>query len=156
MKEAKGHYEYAGDHDGEGEGICAKDGEEWPCPTWKKWIKSDSYRIAMLEEKVQRLILDSAGNRKELSLLRESNRRLNLYVRAGLSLAVADLIRGVPAGSLTERVDRESQDFSTYDGRVHRVASLEEYTVTYEGRPDRKGKRVTWVNGKRTVEYESD
>lgn len=146
MKEPKNHYEYE-DPDYGLEGICAKDGEKWPCPSWKKWIKSPDYRFQVLEEDVERLRLDSAGNRKELRILRESHRRLDLFVRAGLRLLVKDIAEGRPAGVLTEKVHTDYQEFHTYgSSQPIRVAGAEEYTVTYEG-PHYSGKQHTWTNG---------
>lgn len=134
MKEPEGHHcvEY-NDYR-----FCEADGEVWPCPTWKHWAKSKDYRIKQLEDAVQRLQLDAAGNRKELANLRESHRRLEMLVRHGVWPA----LREAGVGSIAEEVTRDVQDFTLAgSSRVHSVAGREDYTVTFTGRNSK------WVNG---------
>ncbi|WP_143065999.1 hypothetical protein [Streptomyces sp. CC53] len=137
MKEPKGHFEHEDDEHGL-TGECYGCGHEWPCPKWRAWTSSKDYRIQELERKVERLGLDSAGNRRELSNLREAHRRLQLLVRGGIMLALRD----AGAGSITEEVTREAIDVTPpFSAFKEFTPGLTEYTVTYTG------PNSTYVNG---------
>ena len=136
MKEPKGHYE----DDELNEGECFGCGEAWPCKKWRTWTKSDAYRIRELESKVERLMLNSAGLRKEAARDRKTLGRLDLFVRGGVARMVHDLARSGRAGSLDETLTRDVFD-SDAAGYTQYVPGRAEYTVTHQ---DNAGN--TWRN----------
>lgn len=142
MKEPEGHYQYDHDDYDTAEDICAKDGEVWPCPTWRKWLKSKDCRILQLESKVEQLeskveqlALNTAGHRETL-------RQLDLFVRGGVARMVFDLAKdGHVRNSLDESVTREALDVHSIRGGGEVTLGRPEYEVIYK---DNAGN--TWRN----------
>lgn len=133
------------DHKGHAIETCYECGTEWPCKTWRRWIKSKDYRIAELEAAVKRLANREGDQERQLHRLEQTVREDSNILRNGIFRAVSDVGRHNRMGYLTLDWTQDTEDF-TLAGSSHitRVAGRSELTVTYE---DVSGR--TWVNGQR-------
>ena len=110
--------------------VCAETGYDWPCKAWRKWTKSKDYRIARLEERVDKLTLNTVGDRKELARLRTARRRNGLITAAHTEwLAGLNQTTGHAAGI---EVRRDVETIGVSDGwAIKRVAMPETFEVRY-------------------------
>lgn len=143
MKEPSKHRpaEYSDPEWGDEYQYCQADREPWPCRKWQRWTASKEYRLKELEDKHELLVSSYRSTETELRETREKLRRLELLVRGGVLLALRD----AGHSGITEEVTRDVQDYTMAGSSwVHRVAGLEDYTVTYTGR------NTKYVNGELT------
>lgn len=127
MKEPKGHtYD---DYD-----ECVRCEKPWPCKTYRRFMKSKSYRLTELEAQVKNQAEQISSQARQLDQLRDRAHRLEVLVK-GVWPAVNDLLKGAVGGSLTVGEDVDYQDFTSWGGRTHRVAGLRDFYCTYES-PD--------------------
>lgn len=121
---------------------CEADGQEWPCKTWRKWMKTPEYRIGLLEKEVETLRSSDAWLRQDVDRLRQDVDRLRdkahrvEVTMKGVWPALSDLLQGKTGGSLKVGENVEHQDFTTAGSYMaQRVAVLREPYVDYTG-PD--------------------
>jgi len=119
-----------------GEDICAKDGQDWPCNTYQKWLKSDSYRIAELEAKLGAL-MGSVGRRdREIDSLKYCALRNEKLVDALI------LYANKGGGSITIHDTQDVLSFTdTNSPRTIQIAGHKDFKVTYENAHE------TYING---------
>lgn len=110
--------------------ICAEDGKEWPCKTWRKWAKSKDYRIAELGRRVDALVLSTESIYKKASDLHFAVHRNELLTAAHTEwLAGLNQTTG-HAASIEMRRDVETIGVS--DGwAIKRLAMPETFEVRY-------------------------
>lgn len=129
MKEPKAHYEIAV---GEDDSVCYEDGKAWPCKTWRKWMKSDSYRLATLEQKVQELTGSTAKHIRAIDQLRTDAHRAKLLQNAQMEWLAA--LNNYTGQRDTITVDRhiEMRDVTAFDSRyVKLVPGPETFQVKF-------------------------
>lgn len=130
MKEPKAHYR--ADDDYYGDGVCAEDGKEWPCKTWRKWLKSDSYRIAELERKLAGEAQRNQLNNKRLNDLYRDAHRSKLIQDAQIEwLTALGKYTGLRDG-IDIDISVEERDITTlFDTRRVVVPDIETFRVRF-------------------------
>lgn len=142
MKEPIEHQAIESDY-GPDDPVCAEDGDNWPCKTWRRWTASKDYRIAELEEGLKREQRRTSSLADQVRETAKTVREDSNILRNGIFHAMRDLGRRGAMGNLTLDWSRDSEDFDVFTlGRRVRVAGPTELTVTYE---DLDGR--TWTNG---------
>lgn len=144
MKEPKGHHPYDGEF-GDDTGACVADSEEWPCKTWRRWIKSKDYRIAELEALTKRLEGESARHGERLREIEKTVRDDSNILRNGIYRAMTDVGAHGRMGSLALDWQQDELDVSEFMSPRTRVPLPAELTVIYK---DIGGR--TWTNGEIT------
>lgn len=106
MKEPKAHYRI-----GQGdETFCRTDGQSWPCNTWRKWMKSDSYRIATLELRMTDTAHMISKMLDDITELKRHVHRINLIQDAQMKWLAAlgnhtGLREGISIEQYTDEID---------------------------------------------------
>lgn len=145
MKEPTKHLEIESDY-GSDDPVCAEDGDNWPCKTWRKWTASKDYRIARLEAAVKALQVDSNNDASRIEALERTVREDSNILRNGIFRAVKDMGAHGRVGNLGLEWIQDAQDFTALgDGHAVRVATGSDLSVVYD---DVEGR--TWTNGKVT------
>lgn len=117
------------------ESLCNACLEPWPCAKWKKWEKSNEYRIGQLEERVKALSKRLDAERQLNSELKDKVHRMEIWTN-GITPVISDLLDGKPGGKLSYREDVDHVDaFVGYGHPPMRLAGLREFSVDYSG-PD--------------------
>lgn len=114
--------------------ICAEDGKEWPCKTWRKWAKSKDYRIAELERRVNALTLSIEGIYKKASDLHFAVHRNELLTAAQMEwLAGLNRTTGHAAGVETRHEVEEVDVTNMFEIKPRRIPGRESFEVRYGG-----------------------
>lgn len=102
--------------------ICAEDGKEWPCTTWRKWMKSKDYRIAELERLLAGLARELPQIQSSLSKLRAAVHRNELLTAAQTEwLAGLNQTTGHAAG-IEVRCEVEGVDVTAFGAGLRSIA----------------------------------
>lgn len=105
----------------------------WPCPKIVKWQASKTYRLMVLEDRVENLARENLRQNEELRDLREQGRRNDITIRGVLMPFIDDLTRGVTDGQATFSVYTDHQDFTSLGtSAITRVAGAREWRAKYE------------------------
>jgi hypothetical protein len=134
MKEPKKHVEIYNENIHQA--YCDLDGEGWPCKTWRKWLKSDSYRIVLLQEKTDNLVGVLERQRKEIDNLKYGA-RLDAATIHALIMAVNN-----GGGHIDVGQTQDVMNVATFFGSPITLPGRKDFIVTY------KFSGEVWENGK--------
>jgi hypothetical protein len=134
MKEPNKHIEICNENIHQA--YCDLDGEGWPCKTWRKWLKSDSYRLAELEAKFEGLMIGVTSQRDAIDNLKYSA-RLDAATIHALIMAVNN-----GGGHIDVGQTQDVMNMATFFGSPITLPGRKDFIVTY------KFSGETWENGK--------